>query len=73
MAESLSPVIPTSRDGIQRYFAAGHVKGVGATLAARMLDRFGVDLMSVRGAFASAPIVARKDASVTPEGAFSIA
>ncbi len=47
VAESLSPVIPTSRDGIQRYFAAGHVKGVGAALAARMLDRFGVELLQV--------------------------
>jgi exodeoxyribonuclease V alpha subunit len=46
-AESVTMVVPTSRDGIQKYLAAGHVKGLGATLAARLLDRFGTDLLQI--------------------------
>lgn len=46
-AESLSVVVPTSREGIQRYLAAGHVKGIGATLAKKLLDRFGVELLQI--------------------------
>jgi len=46
-AESLSVVIPTSREGIQRYLGAGHVKGIGATLAKKLLDRFGPELLQV--------------------------
>jgi exodeoxyribonuclease V alpha subunit len=46
-ADSVSPVVPTSRHGIEKYLAAGHVKGVGPTLAARMLDRFGTELLLV--------------------------
>ena len=47
VAESVSMVVPTSRDGIRRYLEAGHVKGVGAALAGRLLDRFGTDLLQV--------------------------
>jgi exodeoxyribonuclease V alpha subunit len=46
-AESVSMVVPTSRDGIARYLAAGHVKGIGATLAERLLDQFWTDLLRV--------------------------
>jgi exodeoxyribonuclease V alpha subunit len=46
-ADSLSVVIPTSRDGIERYLSAGHVKGIGPTLAKRLLDRFGTALLHV--------------------------
>jgi len=46
-AESLSVVIPTSREGIQRYLGAGHVKGIGATLAKRLLDKFGTELLNI--------------------------
>lgn len=46
-AESVSVVMPTSRDGIRRYLEAGHVKGVGPALAKRMLDRFGTDVLGV--------------------------
>lgn len=46
-AESVMLVVPTSRDGIRRYLAAGHVKGVGPALAGRMLDRFGTELLQV--------------------------
>ncbi|MCU1349885.1 MAG: helicase, RecD/TraA family [Acidobacteria bacterium] len=46
-AEALSVIIPTSREGIQRYLAAGHVKGIGATLAKRLLDKFGIELLKI--------------------------
>lgn len=46
-AESVSVIRPTSREGIQKYLAAGHVKGIGAKLAARLLDRFGTELLEV--------------------------
>ena len=46
-AVSVSVVVPTSRDGIEKYLAAGHVKGVGPTLAKRLLDRFDTDLLQV--------------------------
>jgi exodeoxyribonuclease V alpha subunit len=47
VAESVSLVVPTSRDGIRKYLAAGHVKGVGPALASRMLDRYGTELLQV--------------------------
>jgi exodeoxyribonuclease V alpha subunit len=47
VASSLSLVIPTSREGIRRYLAAGHVKGIGATLARKLLDRFGDQLLHI--------------------------
>src|SRR5438477_4571884 len=46
-AESVAPVVPTSAEGIERYLVAGHVKGIGATLARRLVERFGADLLRV--------------------------
>jgi exodeoxyribonuclease V alpha subunit len=46
-AESLRVVVPTSREGIEAYLSAGHVKGIRAGLAKRLLDRFGTDLLQV--------------------------
>jgi len=46
-AESISAVVPTSRDGIERYLSAGHVKGIGPTLARRLLDHFGTELLQI--------------------------
>ena len=43
-AESLAPIVPTSAEGIESYLAAGHVKGVGAALAKRLVERFGADI-----------------------------
>src|SRR5436190_1449855 len=45
--ESVAPVVPTSAEGIERYLAAGHVKGIGATLARRLVGHFGADLLRV--------------------------
>ena len=46
-AESVAPVVPTSAEGIESYLAAGHVKGIGATLARRIVDRFGAEALRV--------------------------
>jgi exodeoxyribonuclease V alpha subunit len=46
-AESVAPVVPTSAEGIERYLAAGHVKGIGVALARRLVERFGADLLRV--------------------------
>ena len=46
-ADSISAVVPTSREGIERYLSAGHVKGIGRTLAKRLLDRFGIELLPI--------------------------
>ncbi len=46
-AESVTVVVPTSREGIEAYLSAGHVKGIRAGLAKRLLDRFGTDLLKV--------------------------
>jgi exodeoxyribonuclease V alpha subunit len=46
-AESVSPVVPTSVEGIESYLAAGHVKGIGATLTKRLVERFGADVLRI--------------------------
>ena len=47
VAESVTVIVPTSREGIESYLSAGHVKGIGATLAKRLVERFGTDLLQV--------------------------
>ncbi len=46
-AESVSIVMPTSAEGIERYLAAGHVKGIRAGLARKLVARFGTDLLQI--------------------------
>src|SRR5206468_11979684 len=46
-AESVTPIIPTSIEGIRSYLAAGHVKGIGKTLAKRLVKRFGADVFRI--------------------------
>lgn len=47
VAESLDVVMPTSAEGIQAYLAAGHVKGIRAGLAKKLVARFGADLLRI--------------------------
>jgi exodeoxyribonuclease V alpha subunit len=47
VADSVTIVMPTSREGIERYLAAGHVKGIGPGLAKRLIARFDVDLLRI--------------------------
>lgn len=46
-ADSVTIVMPTSREGIERYFAAGHVKGIGPGLAKRLIAKFDTDLLRI--------------------------
>src|SRR6185436_13161387 len=46
-ADSVVPILPTSAEGVESYLAAGHVKGIGPTLAKRLVERFGADLLRV--------------------------
>ena len=46
-ADSLSIVIPTSREGIERYLAAGHVKGIRTGLAKKLVAKFDTDLLRI--------------------------
>jgi exodeoxyribonuclease V alpha subunit len=46
-AESVAVVVPTSAEGIERYLAAGHVKGIGAGLAKKLVEKFGTELLTV--------------------------
>jgi exodeoxyribonuclease V alpha subunit len=46
-ADSLSVVVPTSREGIERYLAAGHVKGIRGGLAKKLVARFDTDLLRI--------------------------
>ncbi len=40
-------VQPTSAAGIERFLASGAIKGVGAVIAARIVERFGADTLDV--------------------------
>lgn len=46
-ADSVSIVVPTSAEGIERYLAAGHVKGIRAGLARKLVARFDTDLLRI--------------------------
>jgi exodeoxyribonuclease V alpha subunit len=46
-AETILAVLPASADDILSYLEAGHVKGIGLTLAKRLVDRFGDDLLRI--------------------------
>jgi hypothetical protein len=43
----VSSVVPTSAEGIERYLAAGHVKGIRAGLARKLVARFDTDLLRI--------------------------
>ncbi|HEV7765925.1 MAG TPA: ATP-dependent RecD-like DNA helicase [Thermoanaerobaculia bacterium] len=46
-AETVAIIVPTSREGIERYLAAGHVKGIRAGLAKKLVARFDTDLLRI--------------------------
>lgn len=46
-AQSLHIETPTSIDGIERFLAAGVIKGVGAAMAKRLVDEFGEKTLEV--------------------------
>jgi exodeoxyribonuclease V alpha subunit len=40
-------VLPATIQGIRRYLGSGLIKGIGPTMAERMVDHFGVDILAV--------------------------
>ncbi len=46
-ADALRTVKPSTTDGIERFLASGAVKGIGRTMAARIVERFGSRTLSV--------------------------
>jgi len=45
--ESYSTVLPATVQGIRRYLGSGLIKGIGPVFAERIVDRFGVDTLTV--------------------------
>jgi len=44
---SLTPVLPSSRDGMARYLGSGLIPGIGKGLAQRLVDKFGEKAIDV--------------------------
>src|SRR5246500_18581 len=44
---SYTTVLPATEQGIRRYLGSGLIKGIGAVMAERMVNHFGVDIMHV--------------------------
>ena len=45
--DSYSTVLPATVQGIRRYLGSGLIKGIGPVFAERIVDRFGVDTLTV--------------------------
>lgn len=45
--ETFESVLPATAEGIRQYLASGLIKGVGETMAGRIVDRFGADTFKV--------------------------
>lgn len=46
-AASVTELAPTTLAGIERYLGSGLIKGIGATFAARIVQRFGLETLKV--------------------------
>lgn len=44
---SYTTVLPATVQGIRRYLGSGLIKGIGPTMAERMVDHFGVDILKI--------------------------
>jgi exodeoxyribonuclease V alpha subunit len=44
---SYTTVLPATIQGIRRYLGSGLIKGIGPTMAERMVDHFGLDILTV--------------------------
>ena len=45
--DSIRPVPPTTREGIEKYLSSGFVEGIGPVLAERIVDHFGEDTLDI--------------------------
>lgn len=46
-ASSIHAVLPTSRNGIERYLASGAIRGIGPVLAGRIVQTFGDETIAI--------------------------
>lgn len=46
-ASSITPVTPSTKEGIERYLGSGLIKGIGPKTARRMVEKFGTDTFEV--------------------------
>ncbi|MDA3924742.1 MAG: ATP-dependent RecD-like DNA helicase [Kiritimatiellae bacterium] len=46
-ANSITCITPTSAEGIRRYLSSGMIKGIGATYAKRIVDKFGSETLNI--------------------------
>jgi exodeoxyribonuclease V alpha subunit len=46
-AHSVTEIVPTTLEGVERYLSSGVVPGIGAKLARRIVQRFGLDTLRV--------------------------
>lgn len=44
---TVTPIVPTSTQGITRYLASGIVKGIGPKTAEKIVDHFGTDTLNI--------------------------
>jgi len=47
VVDSYTTVLPATIQGIRRYLGSGLIKGIGPTMAERMVDHFGLDILTV--------------------------
>lgn len=47
VVESYTTVLPATVQGIRRYLGSGLIRGIGPTMAERMVEHFGVDILTV--------------------------
>jgi exodeoxyribonuclease V alpha subunit len=47
VVESYTTVLPATVQGVRRYLGSGLIKGIGPTMAERMVDHFGVDILQI--------------------------
>ena len=46
-AEVCQAIKPSTTDGVERFLASGAVRGIGKTMAARIVEHFGSDTLDV--------------------------
>lgn len=46
-AETIVHIAPTTAMGIERFLASGAIKGIGGSMAKRLVDKFGTDTLTV--------------------------
>jgi exodeoxyribonuclease V alpha subunit len=46
-AEKVTPIVPTSEQGLTRYLSSGIVRGIGPVTAKKIVDHFGITILDI--------------------------